>query len=65
MKVEQPALGAIIAKARKKAGYSLRALEAKIGVRRNVIWSVEGGRDVQLTTLSKILPAIGLTLEIK
>lgn len=64
MNVEQPALGRLIAQKREAAGHSLRTLEAAIGVRRNVIWSLEGGRDVQLSTLNKVLPAIGLRLEI-
>ncbi len=65
MNVEQPFLGEFIARKRRAAGHSLRSLEAEIGVRRNVIWQVERGRDVQLSTLNKILTAIGLNLEIK
>ena len=60
MRCAQPILGIAVKQQRLLKGMTLQDVADLAGIRKGQISRIEHGRDVQLTTINKLLPALGL-----
>jgi len=59
------ATGAAVRRARSASGLSQAQLGAQIGIPQSYIARIEAGADVRVSTLARVLRALGLSLEIR
>jgi len=62
MTLKQPALGKLLRSARSKSGLTMEQISMETGLAQSMIYRIEGGGDLMLKSLVKILEAYGLEI---
>lgn len=64
MRLDQPALGKLLRREREKSGMTMEQVSTKAGLPQSMIYRIEGGGDLMLKSLVKILDAYELQIEL-
>lgn len=64
MKLDQPALGKRLRRERHESGMTMEQVSRKSGLPQSIIYRIEGGGDLMLKSLVKILDAYGFQVEL-